>query len=72
MSEIAQALAAYTGAPAPFKVPAWLLRLIAPYMSRLITTRMPLSNAKAKAELGWAPKYSTLREGFAVMFPRAA
>jgi 2-alkyl-3-oxoalkanoate reductase len=72
MSEIVQALAAYTGAPAPFKVPGWLPRLIAPYMARLATARMPLSNAKAKAELGWAPKYSTMREGLAEMFRRAA
>jgi len=72
MSEIAQAMAKYTGSPAPFKVPAWLPRLIAPYTARIASARMPLSNAKAKAELGWAPKYSTMQEGLAEMFPHAA
>jgi nucleoside-diphosphate-sugar epimerase len=72
MSEIVKALAEYSGAPAPLKVPAWLPRLIAPYMTRLMTAQMPLSNAKAKAELGWAPKYSTIHEGLAEMFSDAA
>jgi nucleoside-diphosphate-sugar epimerase len=72
MSEVVKGLAEYTGAPAPFRVPAWLPRLIAPYMARLTSMQMPLSNAKAKAELGWAPKYSTMREGLAGMFSQAA
>jgi nucleoside-diphosphate-sugar epimerase len=33
---------------------------------------MPLSNAKAKMELGWRPKYPTMRDGLAQMFQRAA
>jgi nucleoside-diphosphate-sugar epimerase len=41
-------------------------------MARLMSVRMPLSNAKAKAELGWTPKYSTMREGLADMFSQAA
>ena len=43
---------------APFKVPAWLPRLLAPYMARITSMRMPLSNAKARAELGWRPKHT--------------
>ena len=31
----------------------------------LVSIRLPLSNAKARAELGWAPKYPTWREGVA-------
>ena len=72
MSQIVEAIAEYSGSPAPFKVPAWLPRLIAPYMARMTSMRMPLSNAKAKAELGWVPKYSTMREGLAGMFSHAA
>ena len=72
MSQVVEGLAEYTGSPAPFRVPAWLPRLIAPYMARLTSMRMPLSNAKAKAELGWGPKYSNMREGLAGMFPQAA
>jgi len=51
MTEIVEALAEYTGSAAPFKVPAWLPRLLAPYMARMLSIRMPLSNAKAKADL---------------------
>jgi nucleoside-diphosphate-sugar epimerase len=72
MTEIVEALAQYTGSRAPFKVPAWLPRLIAPYMARMTSMQMPLSNAKAKAELGWRPKYPTMREGLADMFSLAA
>jgi 2-alkyl-3-oxoalkanoate reductase len=72
MTEIVEALADYTGSPRPIRVPAWLPRLIAPYMARVTSVRMPLSNAKAKAELGWRPKYPTMRDGLARIFRRAA
>ena len=72
MSQIVEALAKSTGSPAPFKVPAWLPRLLAPYMARLMSLRMPLSNAKAKADLSWLPRYSTMRDGLAEMFSKAA
>jgi nucleoside-diphosphate-sugar epimerase len=69
---ITMAIADYTGSPAPLRVPAWLPRLVAPYMSRMAAVRMPLSNARAKAELGWKPRYPTLRDGLARMFQQAA
>src|SRR5262245_43452983 len=72
LTEIIEALAEYTGSPPPFRVPAWLPRLVAPYLARVTSVRMPLSNAKAKAELGWRPRYSTMRDGLAEMFSRAA
>jgi nucleoside-diphosphate-sugar epimerase len=72
MTQIVEGLAEYTGSRQPFRVPAWLPRLLAPYMARMTSMRLSLSNAKAKAELGWSPKYSTVREGLAQMFPRAA
>lgn len=72
LTEIVEGLAKLTGSPAPLKVPQWLPRLVAPYMARMISIRMPLSNADAKAELGWHPKYPTMRDGLAGMFQRAA
>ena len=72
MSEIARAIAESVGAPRPFAVPAWLPRLLSPYMARLLTIRLPLSNAKARAELGWRPLYPTIRNGLAATVRRAA
>jgi nucleoside-diphosphate-sugar epimerase len=72
MSEVVEALAEYTGSSAPFKVPAWLPRLFAPYLARIMSVRMPLSNDRAKAELGWRPRYPTMREGLQQMFHHAA
>jgi 2-alkyl-3-oxoalkanoate reductase len=72
MTEIATTLAKYVGAGPPLRIPAWLPRLIAPYMARMTAIRMPLSNARAKAELGWQPKYPTIQQGVAQMFRRAA
>jgi nucleoside-diphosphate-sugar epimerase len=72
MTEIVEAIAEFTGSAPPLKVPAWLPRLVAPYMSRVTSIRLPLSNQAAKSELGWRPKYPTMREGLAEMFQHAA
>ncbi len=72
LTEIVETIAEYTGSAAPLRVPAWLPRLVAPYMARMTSIRMPLSNANAKAELGWRPKYPTMRDGLAQMFRHAA
>lgn len=72
LSEIVTGIAEHTGSARPISVPAWLPRLVAPYMARLISTRMPLSNARAKQELGWRPQFSTLEDGLTRMFDRAA
>jgi nucleoside-diphosphate-sugar epimerase len=71
-SEIVESLAAAAGAPRPFAVPAWLPRLVMPYMARMVAMRLPLSNEKACAELGWRPAYPTIREGLAQTLRRAA
>lgn len=53
-------------APSPRTLPRWVLRLAAPYVTSFaFDTSMRVSNAKAKAELGWSPKYPTFREGIA-------
>jgi nucleoside-diphosphate-sugar epimerase len=72
MTEIVKTIAEFTGSPAPLRVPAWIPRLIAPYMARMTSIRMPLSNTAAKSDLGWRPKYPTMRDGLADMFGRAA
>ena len=72
LSEIVEAIAEYTNSPKPFKVPAWLPRLVSPYLARMTAMRLPLSNVRAKTELGWQPKYRTMREGLAHMFHQAA
>ncbi len=71
-SEIAASLADAARAPRPFAVPAWLPRLLMPYMARMIALRLPLSNEKARAELGWRPAYPTIREGLAQTLHHAA
>jgi len=45
---------------------------LAPYLARIMSIEMPLSNDKAKAELGWRPRYPTMRDGLAQMLPHAA
>jgi nucleoside-diphosphate-sugar epimerase len=71
-SDMVRALAAAAGAPRPFTIPGWLLRLVMPYMARLLAIRLPLSNAKGAAELGWHPRYPTVHEGLAQMLGRDA
>ena len=72
MSEIVRAVAEYTGSPAPLAVPAWVMRLLAPYLAGITALRLPLSNANARAELGWQPRFSTWRDGLSAMLARAA
>jgi len=71
-SEIVRAVAAAAGAPAPIAVPLWLPRLVAPYMARMISLRLPLSNAAARAAFGWRPAFRTIHEGLRLTLRRAA
>ena len=41
-------------------------------MARMIALRLPLSNAKARAEMGWCPAYPTIRDGLRRTLRRAA
>jgi nucleoside-diphosphate-sugar epimerase len=53
------------GAKPPRYVPVWLGRLVAGDVAVSMMTRIRgTSNAKAKRELGWSPRYATWREGF--------
>lgn len=59
------ALAAALGAPPPRRVPAWLARLVAgSFFPMLAEQQRGSSNAKARAELGWTPRYASWRQGF--------
>jgi nucleoside-diphosphate-sugar epimerase len=61
-------LAAAIDAPPPRHVPAWLGRLLAgDHMVAMMTEIRGSSNAKAKRELGWQPRYASWREGFAAV-----
>jgi len=72
MSEVVQTIAEFTGSPGPLRVPSWLPRLIAPYMARMTSVRLPLSNSRAGVELGWRPAYPSMREGLAGILGKAA
>ncbi len=65
-SEWVPFLARCVGAPAPQQISAELGREVAgEYLTAQMTVGRGSSNAKAKAQLGWAPHYASWREGFA-------
>lgn len=64
-SEWLPAFAEIVGAKPPRWVPAWAARLFAgPYAIYVMIDQRGALNAKAKAELGWTPRYASWREGF--------
>jgi nucleoside-diphosphate-sugar epimerase len=66
--EVYTAMASAVGAPAPYRLPRWAFRLAAPYVATFaVDTSMIVSNAKAKAELGWKPEFATYRDGLAAL-----
>jgi nucleoside-diphosphate-sugar epimerase len=66
--EVFTAMAQELGTPPPRNLPRWVLRLVAPYVTSFaFDTSMRVSNAKAKHELGWSPKYPTYQEGIAAV-----
>ena len=59
-------LAERIGGPRPMRVPRWLGRLLAGKgMATMMTEGRGASNAKAKRELGWEPRFGSWRNGFA-------
>lgn len=53
------------GAKPPRRVPRWLARLVAGREAAGLATELRgASNAKAKRELGWAPRFESWRRGF--------
>ncbi|MEX1142917.1 MAG: NAD(P)-dependent oxidoreductase [Thermoleophilaceae bacterium] len=59
------AFADAVGAKPPRRVPRWLARIAAgPQVVRYATELQPVSNEKAKRELGWQPRHPSWRQGF--------
>jgi 2-alkyl-3-oxoalkanoate reductase len=60
-------LASALEAKPPRRVPRWLARLAGGDLATAMMTdvRADASNAKAKRELGWQPRYASWRQGFA-------
>jgi nucleoside-diphosphate-sugar epimerase len=66
--EVITAMAKAFGAPPPRRLPGFVLRLLAPYVASFVVgASMHVSNAKAKAELGWHPAFPTYHEGIHAM-----
>jgi nucleoside-diphosphate-sugar epimerase len=65
VSDWLPALARALGARPPRRVPVWLGRLASGEVGVSLMTRIRgASNAKAKTELDWRPRYASWREGF--------
>jgi nucleoside-diphosphate-sugar epimerase len=65
VAEWLPALAEALGAKPPRRAPRWLGRLLAGEAAvAMITEQRGASNAKAKRELGWQPRYPSWRQGF--------
>ncbi|NIP78619.1 MAG: NAD(P)-dependent oxidoreductase, partial [Gemmatimonadetes bacterium] len=63
-ASLVRRIAELAGAPQPRTVPGWVARLLlgGPVYESM-TTSMDTSNARIRAELGWAPAHPTLRQG---------
>jgi 2-alkyl-3-oxoalkanoate reductase len=72
MREWLPALASALGAKPPRHVPLWLAGLVAGKGAVMMSVESRgASNAKAKRELGWTPRYPRWRQGFIAAYGRA-
>ena len=63
--EVVPSLAEVAGAKPPRHLPGWLVRIAGGEAAMvMLTEARGASNAKAKRELGWAPRHASWREGF--------
>jgi nucleoside-diphosphate-sugar epimerase len=54
------------GAPKPLVLPKGLLRAAIPYAAQLVTAMdLSVSSERAARDLGWAPRYASVDEGWA-------
>jgi hypothetical protein len=51
-------------------VPGWVGRLLMGGTMSMLTGARGASNAKAKKELGWTPRYPSWRDGFTAAYGR--
>jgi nucleoside-diphosphate-sugar epimerase len=62
-------LAEVLGAKPPRRVPRWLARMVAGEAAVMLgTVSRGASNAKARRELGWEPRYPSWRQGFVAAY----
>jgi nucleoside-diphosphate-sugar epimerase len=64
-----RALAAAIQAKPPKALPLSVAKVAMPYATLSMTSTITMSNAKAKAELGWTPRYPSIRDGLATITP---
>jgi nucleoside-diphosphate-sugar epimerase len=70
--DVLTTLAEAVGAKPPRHVPVWLARLVAGEVGvSMLTQVRGASNAKAKRELHWAPRWASWRDGFRALEPDA-
>ena len=63
--EVLTTLAEVVGAKPPRRVPVWLARMAAGEVGiSMLTQVRGSSNARARRELGWAPRWASWRDGF--------
>lgn len=64
--ELITGIAQARQAPKPLVMPGWLFKLAAPYGGAVLgDVSLQVSNAKAKRDLGWSPRYPAFRDGIA-------
>jgi nucleoside-diphosphate-sugar epimerase len=71
MREWLPAMASALGARPPRRIPEWLARLFMGDALSMMTQARGASNAKAKQELGWTPRYPSWRQGFPAAYGTA-
>jgi nucleoside-diphosphate-sugar epimerase len=65
-SELITGIARAYDTPAPLVLPAGLIRTLVPYGGAVMSrVSMQVSNAKARSELHWAPRFTSFRDGLA-------
>jgi nucleoside-diphosphate-sugar epimerase len=62
MGDLAAAIAAAVGTKGR-RMPMFLARLGAPYITAALTLKLRVANEKARRELGWTPRYPSYRAG---------
>jgi nucleoside-diphosphate-sugar epimerase len=64
MAELLRITARSVDAAQPLAVPGWLLQAFAPYVKALfIDSNIRPSNAKARLDLAWRPRFGSIQEG---------
>ena len=69
LGELADELAHHLGIKPPRRIPTWMMRLGGRYAALMSEVNLHVSNRKAKEELGWSPRFPTVRDGIAHGLP---